>query len=171
MSKRNLKQYLLKAKLTARFKLLWGAKVQHDGRKVGFSLVEILVALVIVSVIMAALAPVITKKLSSAGITIVGGGSGGENTEAQWGEPRNQADCDPYNALYIPKIMNGGAKSICATKYNAGDANGADIPSTVTTVTTAGTYCNSGNCCWKGTTADPSLCTTNDGGYGSNYNG
>ena len=43
----------------------------------GFSLVEILVALIIVSLIMAALAPVITKKLSSAGITIVGGGSGG----------------------------------------------------------------------------------------------
>ena len=138
--------------------------------KKAFSLVEILVALIVVSLIMAALAPVITKKLSSAGITIIGGGSQ-ESTETQWGEPRNQADCNPYNALYIPKIMNGGAKSICATKYNAGDANGADIPSTVTTVTTAGTYCNSGNCCWKGTTANPSLCTTNDGGYGSNYNG
>ena len=141
-------------------------------KKLAFSLVEILVALIIVSLITAALAPVITKKLSSAGITIVGGGSGNNTpTEAQWGEPRSQADCDPYNALYIPKVMNGGAKSICATKYNAGDANGPDIPSTVTAVTTAGTYCNSGNCCWKGTTANPSYCTTNDGGYGSNYNG
>ena len=36
-------------------------------------------ALIIVSVIMAALAPVITKKLSNAGVTIVGGGSGGGN--------------------------------------------------------------------------------------------
>ncbi len=45
--------------------------------KSAFSLVEILVALIIVSVIMAAMAPVITKKLASAGITIVGGGSGG----------------------------------------------------------------------------------------------
>lgn len=42
-----------------------------------FSLVEILVALIIVSLITAALAPVITKKLSSSGITILGGGSGG----------------------------------------------------------------------------------------------
>jgi len=43
----------------------------------GFSLVEILVALIIVSLITAALAPVITKKLSSSSITIIGGGSGG----------------------------------------------------------------------------------------------
>ena len=41
----------------------------------GFSLVEILVALIIVSLIVAALAPVITKRLSSSGITIGGGGT------------------------------------------------------------------------------------------------
>ncbi len=45
--------------------------------KKAFSLVEILVALIMVSLITAAIAPVITKKLSSAGITIAGGGSGG----------------------------------------------------------------------------------------------
>ena len=45
--------------------------------KQAFSLVEILVALIIVSVIMAAMAPAITKKLASSGITIAGGGSGG----------------------------------------------------------------------------------------------
>lgn len=43
----------------------------------GFSLVEILVALIIVSLITAAMAPMITKKLSSSGIVIGGGGSGG----------------------------------------------------------------------------------------------
>lgn len=43
--------------------------------KKAFSLVEILVALIIVSLITAALAPVITKKLSSSGVTITGGGS------------------------------------------------------------------------------------------------
>ena len=41
-----------------------------------FSLVEIVVALIIFSVITAALAPIITKKLKSTGITI-GGGDGG----------------------------------------------------------------------------------------------
>ena len=51
--------------------------VQGDNQKSAFSLVEILVALIIVSLITAAMAPIITKKLSSAGITIVGGGSGG----------------------------------------------------------------------------------------------
>lgn len=39
-----------------------------------FSLVEILVALIIVSIIMAAMAPIITKRLSSSGVTIAGGG-------------------------------------------------------------------------------------------------
>ena len=43
-----------------------------------FSLVEIVVALIIFSVITAALAPIITKKLKSTGITI-GGGDGGTN--------------------------------------------------------------------------------------------
>lgn len=42
-----------------------------------FSLVEILVALIIVSLITAAMAPVITKRLKSSGIIISGGGSGG----------------------------------------------------------------------------------------------
>ena len=42
----------------------------------GFSLVEIVVALIIFSVITAALAPIITKKLKSTGITI-GSGDGG----------------------------------------------------------------------------------------------
>ena len=28
------------------------------------------------------------------------------------------------NALYIPKAKNGGLKSVCVTKYNAGDGNG-----------------------------------------------
>ena len=55
--------------------------------KHAFSLVEILVALIIVSLITAAMAPVITKKLKSSGITIgagssSGGGGGGGATLA-----------------------------------------------------------------------------------------
>ena len=45
-------------------------------KKFGFSLVEIVVALIIISVITAALAPIITKKMKSTGITI-GSGDGG----------------------------------------------------------------------------------------------
>ncbi len=55
-------------------------------KKAAFSLVEILVALIIVSLIIAAMAPVITKKLSSAGITIVGGGSGSAASSASCGD-------------------------------------------------------------------------------------
>ena len=46
-----------------------------------FSLVEILVALIAVSCIFAALAPVITKKLKSNAVSIGGGGVGGGNIE------------------------------------------------------------------------------------------
>ena len=44
--------------------------------KRAFSIIEILVALVVVSVITAALAPVITKKLKSSSITVLGGHGG-----------------------------------------------------------------------------------------------
>ena len=55
-------------------------QVQGDRYKAAFSLVEILVALIMVSLITAAIAPVITKKLSSAGITIAGGSAGSGET-------------------------------------------------------------------------------------------
>ncbi len=58
------------------------------GKRIGFSLVEILVALIMVSVIMAALAPVITKKLSSAGMTIGAGGTS---------EIEFQMDCSAFS--------------------------------------------------------------------------
>ena len=45
----------------------------------GFSLVEIVVALIIISVITAALAPIITKKMKSNSINITGGGGGGSS--------------------------------------------------------------------------------------------
>ncbi len=134
---------------------------RNDEHKTAFSLVEILVALIIVSLIMAALAPVITKKLSSAGITIVGGGSGG-NAGEQWGEPRNQADCDPYNALFMPKEENGlGGKNLCFTLYNAGDSSGPTIPANIEIKNTSTTCTNSnGMCCWKGSNANTDTCTT-----------
>ena len=58
------------------------------GKRIAFSLVEILVALIIVSLITAALAPVITKKLSSAGITIGAGGTS---------EIEFQMDCSAFS--------------------------------------------------------------------------
>ena len=65
-----------------------------------FSLVEILVALIIISLITAAMAPTITKKLSSSAITIVGGGGGSYNP---FGNVSSQEDCDKLgeNLLYV----------------------------------------------------------------------
>ena len=66
-----------------------------------FSLVEILVALIIISLITAAMAPAITKKLSSSAITIVGGGGGGSYNP--FGNVSSQEDCDKLgeNLLYV----------------------------------------------------------------------
>ncbi len=73
-----------------------------------FSLVEILVALIIVSLIMAALAPVITKKLSSAGITIGGGGGGS-------GEPEIELECSDIDPNCVACADDKCVK--CATNY------------------------------------------------------
>ena len=49
----------------------------------GFSLVELMISLIAISLITAAFAPVVTKKLSSIGISVgsfSGGNSGGDNS-------------------------------------------------------------------------------------------
>lgn len=85
--------------------------------KKAFSLVEILVALIVVSLIMAALAPVITKKLSSAGITIVGGGSGGAPDGSSGSIYKNDcADIDANCAL-----CTSDKCVVCKNTYNLQD--------------------------------------------------
>ncbi|MBQ9150204.1 type II secretion system protein, partial [bacterium] len=78
-------------------------QVQGDRYKAAFSLVEILVALIVVSLITAALAPVITKKLSSAGITIVGGGSGGGLNNENTNVPIEDCTVE-YNGTYTESM-------------------------------------------------------------------
>ena len=117
---------------------------------------------------------------------LIGSGAGGGG--ASWGSsggsgggggPQSQADCDPYNALFIPAAYNGsGGKNLCVTKYNVGDPNGPDIASS-TIIAPAGhrdivgTFCfdSDKSCCWKGNTS--TSCTSSgswSGGY-SNYSG
>src|SRR5699024_1287821 len=69
---------------------------------------------------------------------LIGSGAGGGG--ASWGSsgggggPQSQADCDPFNALFIPAAYNGsGGKNTCVTKYNVGDTNGPTIASSTTT--------------------------------------
>ncbi len=166
----------------AGFVVLCGFCTNKNRRIKAFSLVEILVALIIISLITAAIAPVITKKLSSAGITIVGGGSGGGSGGGESGDsseeeeeeepeyvskiPDCQEDCDPYNAHYF----NGS----CITKANAGDDayNGPSIENLGIDIKTTGTgtssKCTSGNCCWQGKTGKS--CNTYTGStYSSCY--
>ena len=66
---------------------------------------------------------------------LIGSGAGGGG--ASWGSsggsggggvPQSQADCDPYNALFIPAAYNGsGGKNTCVTKYNVGNTYGPTI--------------------------------------------
>ena len=53
------------------------------------------------------------------------------------------------------------------TKFNMGDRASLPIPSTVTMLTAGSSAdsCESGKCCWRGTTASASYCDSNNGGY------
>ena len=111
------------------------------------------------------------KHLSGSGAG--GGGASWSNTSSSGGAPQSQADCDPFNALFIPAAYNGGSiwggiiggssgggKSICATKYNAGDPKGPSIPANmgITLAQSGGVIApNSTSICWQGITS--SNCT------------
>ena len=114
----------------------------------------------------------ITSGMSNVTVNeLIGSGAGGGG--ASWAEsnkssPQSQADCDPFNAMFIPAAYNGtGGKNLCATKYNVGDPNGPTIASSVTTVS-VGSSCVGTQCCWTGKTADS---CTDDGNGDSSYSG
>ena len=115
----------------------------------------------------------ITSGMSNVTVTeLIGSGAGGGG--ASWrssggsgGAPQSQADCDPFNALFIPAKYNGsGGKNLCVTKYNVGDTYGPEIPNNVKIVST-GTYCYT-NCCWQGITSNN---CTDTGNSDSIYSG
>ena len=96
-----------------------------------------------------------------------GAGGGGAAYTSSNGTPKSQADCDPFNALFIPASYNGsGGRNSCVTKYNVGDTYGPSTPSGVRVVS-AGSNC-SGNCCWQGNTS--TSCTATGNGN-STYSG
>ena len=101
-----------------------------------------------------------------------GGGASWSNTSSSGGAPQSQADCDPFNALFIPAAYNGtGGKNLCVTKYNVGDTNGPTIASSVTTVNAGGATCYANECCWRGTTAFPCMASGNWSGHTTSYSG
>ena len=109
------------------------------------------------------------KHLSGSGAG--GGGASWTSAGGSGGAPTSQADCDPFNALFIPAAYNGsGGKNLCVTKYNVGDPNGPDIASSVTTVDSTQT-CTLDECCWKGKTSQGCTESGSWNGHSTNYSG
>ncbi len=137
--------------------------------KKAFSLIELLISLIVISLLVAAFAPLITKKLKAGDVTV---GSFGKNAEGSLTTvTRNvkKEDCDKFGALYISAAMNDGVKPICVTKYNVGDnvgSGGVPIAGDVQKLNVGQTCTDIGNCCWKGHTASTTSgeCT-DDGNY------
>ncbi len=132
--------------------------------KKSFSLIELLISLIIISLILAAFSPLITKKLKASDITV---GSFGNNGAV--GVKRNvtKQDCERLNAVYIPAAMNDGVKPVCVTKYNVGDnegSGGVPIAGDVQKLAVGQTCTDIGNCCWKGQTSPSGSCS-DDGNY------
>ncbi len=105
-----------------------------------------------------------------------GGGATWETSSSSGHTPTSQADCDPFNALFIPAAYNGsGGKNTCVTKYNVGDTNGPTIAISTATVT-AGSgalngKCSANECCWRGTTSYPCTASGSWIGHSTSYSG
>lgn len=155
----------------------------------GFSLIEILVSLIIISLITAAFVPVITKKLSISSMvlngSISGGGSGNNSGGNHTGNNtlpsliKSQEDCDKIanSLVFLSQEQNGG-KAACVTKANVGDTYryGPEISSaTGVTIVNSGASCGSGDdskCCWLGNNGESTSNYCEDSGNGdSTYSG
>ena len=100
------------------------------------------------------------------------GGGGGAYDSTTGGAPTSQADCDPFNALFIPAEYNGsGGKNTCVTKYNVGDTYGPTIASSTTTVTAGSGSCSANECCWRGTTSNGCTASGSWSGHSTSYSG
>lgn len=135
-----------------------------------FSLIELLVSLIIISLLIGAFAPVITKKLKATDTAVgsFGGKNEGDSYLVETEREVTKDDCDKFDAMYVSKEMNDGKKPVCVTKWNMGD-NG--LPLVGVQVLSVGQTCtDSGNCCWKGQTANSSKCTSGKNGN-SKYSG
>ena len=108
----------------------------------------------------------ITKNMTNVRINYLtgsGAGGGGGAWSQSGSGPQSQADCDPYNAKFIPASMNGlDGKNLCVTKYNVGDIGG---PTAATSqgvqVVNSGVSCTHIKCIWRSgscTTANYSTC-------------
>ena len=101
-----------------------------------------------------------------------GAGGGGGSWSGSDTSAAAQAECDKYNAMYIPAKYNGtNGTGLCVTKYNVGDKYGPTIASSTTTVTAGSGSCSANECCWRGTTASPCTASGSWGGHSTSYSG
>ena len=110
------------------------------------------------------------KHLSGSGAG--GGGASWTSAGGSGGAPTSQADCDPFNALFIPAAYNGsGGKNTCVTKYNVGNTYGPTIASSTTTVTAGSGSCSANECCWRGKTSYSCTASGSWSGHSTSYSG
>lgn len=154
--------------------------------KNAFSLIELLISLIIISLILSALVPILTKKtknqflLNNSYLTIncetkhfKGCKNCTNNTciECEKGiltpdkkscllerKPNSKEDCEKYNAIYI-NDNDKTSDGFCVTKYNANDALGPVVPKEYVTLVTINSTCSNSVCCWYGKSSDG--CTNN----------
>ena len=143
--------------------------MKNNIKRLAFSLVELMISLITISLITAAFAPVITKKLSAGTITVgsFGGSSGIIETSTA---PQSQKDCNTVGAQLVYVETNSIQKTgICVTQYNIGDGNFSIPTGSIDENIEAGTakadgYCNDKKCCWHGATSGTN-CDSINGSY------
>ncbi len=159
--------------------------------KNGFSLVELMISLIVISLIAAAFVPVITKKLSSSSIFAGSAGGGFSKTcsnisedcalcagdtclscknKCDTGETLNTSDCSCETKIPYYMAVDG----LYVTKFNMGDSYKTKIPKEAgVTVVKTGESCgsetdHSAKCCWKGATLGLDCDSSNGDYYGCN---
>ncbi len=133
--------------------------------KRGFSLIELLITLIIISLLIGAFSPIITKKLKASDVAV--GNFNGNSSNALITREVTEEDCKKFKAVFIPKEKSDGIRNICVSKYNVGDnigKGGVPFASRVKKVPIGQTCTQAGNCCWQGKTA--AACTDD-----TNYSG
>ena len=103
-----------------------------------------------------------------------GAGGGGGSWSGSDTSAAAQAECDKYNAMYIPAKYNGtNGTGLCVTKYNVGDKYGPTIASSTTTVTAGSGSSTFTESCWRGKTAMLNSCTASGSwsGHSTSYSG
>ena len=155
----------------------------------GFSLIELMISLIVISLITAAFVPVISKKLTTGSI-FAGGSGGGFNKSCSEidedcdlcageiclsckktcpaGETLNTTSCSCETKVPYSMAVNG----LYVTRFNMGESSKTKIPTEAgVTVVAVGKTCGSSSdynskCCWQGSTSGSSCDATN-----GNYSG